>query len=211
MSKSLCDFNLHNIYKKWHDGCGAFECYVHSTCFVSLKHYPDFLLPKITFDTDSTNEKICSVIRQYKAENILFLIDLPTEQALKSSYILNKTLAFKPILTLRHIHHPFGIVGDSETISGLLQYGEQLSNENCMGFVFVLDSSRYDDYEDDVFKQKFNNQYEITEYDLPPLEMLKDLQFEHLVILFQQSLKEDLEQYAAYLQENGMDVTKVVI
>lgn len=211
MQKRLTDYDLFKIYKKWYSGCGTFECFVHSTSFVSLKHYPDFTISDVPFENDGLAEVAINAFRKHSTSKVLCFIDLPETISLKVGFSLHKFCSVKPILTIRHIQHPFGIVGDYKSISQLLQYGEQLSADECENFVFVLDSLRYDDYNDEVYKVRFNNQYELTEFDLPPLEMLTDMGYEKLLFMYQEPIKKDIEEYLEYMQSNGIVVVKVVL
>ena len=206
MQKHLRDIDLYHLYKKWYDGCGMFECFVHSTPFVTLKNYPDFVLNDVCFEQDKFTEEVLNIISQYINPKTLFLIDFNAQLSLKLAYILQEKLALKPILTFRQINHPYGLVFDEEAINSLISYSEKITDKNNNGFVFVLDYLRYSEFSEDSYKSKFNNQYEVTEYDLPVCEMLNDLGYEQVVFLHQGTLKEDIKPYIEYLQKNGIQV-----
>lgn len=211
IQKRLRDYDLFQNYKKWYNGTGVFKCFVHATPFVTLKHYPDFPLSALDAEDGGLIAKVISTYKEYEKTNVLCFVDLPEALSLKVAVSLYKTYSLMPILTIRHIQHPHGLVGNPESISHLLQYGERLDELDCDGYVFVLDSTRYADYEDGVYKERFNNQYELTEFDLPPLEMLTDLGYKKLVFMYQQPMKEDVAEYLEYIRTNGMDVDQVVL
>jgi len=206
MQKHLMDIDLYHLYKKWYDGCGAFECFVHSTPFVTLKNYPDFVLKDVCFEQDKFTEEVSDIISQHINPRTLFMMDFNAQLSLKAAYILQERSALKPILTFRQINHPYGLVFDEDAISSLIYYSEKITDRNNNGFIFVLDYLRYSEFSEDIYKTKFNNQYEITEYDLPVCEMLNDLDYQQVVVLYQGTLKEDIKLYTDYLQENGIQV-----
>ena len=208
MQKHLKDIDLYHCYKKWYDGCGVFECFVHSTPFVTLKNYPDFILNDVCFEQDKFTKEVLNTISPYLNSNTLFMIDFNPQLSLKSAYILQKHLLLKPILTYGQINHPYGMIFDEDAISSLVSYSENITAVNNNGYVFVLDYLRYSNFSEDIYKSKFNNQYEVTEYDLPVFEMLNDLGYQQFVFLYQGILKEDIKPYLDYLQEKGIQVVK---
>lgn len=208
MQKQLKDIDLYHLYKKWYDGCGMFECFVHSTPFVTLKNYPDFVLNEIHFEQDEFTKEVLNIISPYVNAKTLFMIDFNAQLSLKLAYLLQKELMLKPILTFRQINHPYGLVFDQDEISSLISYSENISDINNNGFAFILDYQRYSEFCEDIYKSKFNNQYELTEYDLPVCEMLNDLGYQKVVFLYKGTLKEDVKPYIDYLQDNGIQVEK---
>jgi len=209
MQKHLKDVDLYQLYKKWYDGCGAFECFVHSTPFVTLKNYPDFILNDICLEQDKFTQEVLNIIAPYMNPNTLFMIDFDAQLSLKLAYNLQKSFLLKPILTFGQINHPYGMVFDEDAISSLISCSENVTDIHNNGFVFILDYLRYSEFSEDIYKSKFNNQYEVTEYDLPVFEMLNDLGYQQVIFLYQGILKEDIKPYTDYLQESGIQVVKL--
>jgi hypothetical protein len=209
----LSDADFYDVYRKWRDQTGVFECYVKATCFVSLRHYPDFALHHITARHDAIYRKISECVasemekakieKDTKADKTLFMLDLPAVKSLPASYLLNQDYKLKPVLTMRQLFHPQGIVGGEAEISALLQFGLCLHGGEPKGFVFVLDSDRHLEYDREVFLAKFNNQYELSVYDLPTLEMLRDTGFTKLLILHSGALKRDMADYVGRIRMQG--------
>lgn len=208
MQKHLKDIDLYQLYKKWYDGCGVFECFVHSTPFVTLKNYPDFVLHDMYDEQDKYTNEVSSFFAPYVNSKTLFIIDFHAQLSLKIAYTLQKNLMLKPILTFGQINHPYGMIFDESAISSLISYGDKITNINDNGYVFILDYLRYNEFSEDIYKSKFNNQYEVTEYDLPVFEMLQDLGYQQVVFLYQGTMKEDIKSYIDYLQEKGMQIVK---
>jgi len=208
MQKHLKDIDLYQLYKKWYDGCGVFECFVHSTPFVTLKNYPDLMLKDICFEQDKFTQEVLNIISPYMNPKTLFMIDYNAQLSLKLAYHLQKNFLLKPILTFGHINHPYGLIFDEDTICSFISCSENITDIHNNGFVFILDYLRYSEFSEDIYKSKFNNQYEVTEYDLPVFEMLNDLGYQQVVFLHQGILKEDIKPYLDYLQKNGIQVVK---
>lgn len=206
MQKHLKDIDLYHLYKKWYDGCGMFECFVHSTPFVTLKNYPDFILDDVNIEQNDFTKEVLNIIAPYIDSKTLFMIDFDAKLSLKLAYLLQKELLLKPILTFRQINHPYGLVFDEDAISTLISSSKKITDINNNGFVFVLDNQRYNEFCEDIYKSKFNNQYELTEYDLPICEMLNDLGYQQVVFLYQGTIKEDVKPYIDYLQQNDIQV-----
>lgn len=206
MEKKLKDVNPFEVYKKWQSLSYMFECFVHSTSFSTLKNYPNFTLNEVTPKLNSESKAILALAKKHFSPKTLYFIDLPVHTALNHAYFLNKKLGILPVLTVRHINHEYGLIGDKVAISAMLEYSNLMEKKEPKNFVFVLDSTRYAEYEDEKYKTFFNNQYEITEYDLPPIEMLKEYGYEKVVFIFEKALKEDVGEYKNYLSQNEFDV-----
>ena len=206
MQTRLRDINIIEIYKKWQYLSHMFECFVHSTSFATLKNYPDFEITKVSTEIDSPTKPILEIVKKHLCSSTLFFIDLPISRALAYVNYLNHELQLMPVLTVRHINHQYGLVGNKNIISCLIEYSSLMSTCNPAGFIFVLDSQRYSDFEDSIYITRFNNQYEITEYDLPPIEMLKEFGYSKAVFIYEDTIKEDLNEYKDYLIENELNI-----
>ncbi|MCX7920595.1 MAG: hypothetical protein N3B21_01015 [Clostridia bacterium] len=208
MKKRLKDIDLYKVYSNWSQGTGVFRCFFRATNFVSLKHYPDFELTGVLPGENALNKGVYPVIDAYNPSNTLFILEMPGIQAVETAFLLQKEKGLKPILTFNGIMHPYGLIGSKDYISRLVGCGEFLENTDLKGYVFVLDQQRYAEYSEEEQRKFFNNQYELTEEDLPPLEMLKELNFERVVYIGLGELKEDIDSYLTYLIENGFPVIK---
>lgn len=207
----LSDADLYGIYRSWRDNTGAFECFVRSTCFVSLKHYPDFELEHPAFRRGAVCRKVTECVKselqtcEALETKTLFLLDLPAKKSLPLSLLLNQDCGLQPVLTMRQLYHPHGVVGETQDISALLKTGPKLRHEEPKGYVFVLDSNRCTENDGEIFTEKFNNQYELTAYDLPLPEMLHDTGYSKLVLMHSGALKRDVAQYIGNLRIAGFN------
>jgi hypothetical protein len=202
----LSDINNIDIYKKWRHFSFMFECFVHSTSFATLKNYPDFELITVPYELTGQSESIIKLVTKHLSKSALFFIDLPVPKALAYVCLLNEKAKLLPVLTTRHINHEHGLVGDKNIISCLIQYSSIINVNSPEGFIFVLDSQRYSVFDDNIYKTHFNNQYEITEYDVPPIEMLKEFGYSKAVFIYEESLKEDINEYKEYLVKSDFDI-----
>ena len=208
MGKYLKEINLYNIYSKWFEGTYYFQCFVRASNFVSLKQYPDFSLGTVSIEENILYKKLEQIANSYLSKNTIYFIDLPGAEAIKNGYLLQKNKGVKPVITFNNILHPYGMVGDKEYISSLIGYGELIENGENITYSFILDSNRYRDYEKEDYKKLFNNQYEMTDEDLPSHEMLQWLGVSRCVYLTIAEEKEDIKEYLKYLDDNGIEVIK---
>ncbi|GLC29294.1 hypothetical protein [Clostridium omnivorum] len=206
MSKNLKEVDLLKIYNKWADGLGPFRCFLRATNFVSLKHYPDFQLNDIELTEGDSFEILEDIIDKYDIKTTLYFIDIPAVKGIKLGLYIQKLLNIKPILIFNNPLHPYGIVGDKDYISRLIGYGELLEKIEPSGFAFILDNYRYKECSDDELKCYFNNQYELTEDDLPYHYMLEELGFKRVVYIYKDEVKEDIAYYLDYLKHNSIEV-----
>lgn len=208
MDKRLSDIDLFQIYKSWKNDLGPFQCFVKSTNFVSLKHYRDFTLSPILDDRGALSARVKGVLQEHDCTNTLFLLDINGIEAIKTAFFMRNSLSIAPIPVFNGVLHPFGLVGNEEYISYLIGYGMQNRERDNKGYLFIFDSNRYGDFSEEQLKRSFNNQYELGEEDLPPVEMLQALNYERVVYFFDQ-VKEDLDAYLEYLSNNNISVVKV--
>lgn len=208
----LKDLDLYSIYLNWRKNTNAFECFLKSTPFVSLKNYPNFYLENI----DSSKEgilfdRIKSVTTEYDKSNTIFLLDIPGHRSVLLGYLLQNNLSIKPILTFNILFHPYGLLGNKKFISNLLLCGNALKSIDPEGYIFLLDSERYlpeSKGDEEIF---FNNQYETTEEDMPNIELLKELGYSKAVYIYLDKIKEDINCYLDYLDHFNIKVTKCKI
>lgn len=209
----LKDLELYPIYIKWREGTNAFECFLKSTAFVSLKNYPNFELedPSISLEESIMYDKIKTIIDSNNISNTIFLLDIPGPQSVLLGYLLQNNLNIKPILTLNLLFHPYGLIGSKKLISNLLLCGNKLNSIDPKGYVFVLDSERYLSESNGTEKNLFNNQYETTEEDMPNVELLKELCYSNAVYIYFDKIKEDINYYLDYLEHFDIKVSKYKI
>ena len=105
----LSQADCYGIYCKWRDNADAFECYVKATCFVSLRHYPDFALRHVAVRRDAIYRKISQYVASELGKDgkggakTLFMLDLPAVKSLSASLLLNHDYDLRPVLTLRQL------------------------------------------------------------------------------------------------------------
>lgn len=207
MGKMLSQVDLLRNYRNWRQGTGVFECFCRTTPFVSLKHYPDMELDLSRPAPPENSRWLDSFADKYTNEETLLVIDLPGETAVRCAFYLQNALCLKPVLLFNNPLHHRGMVGSQDFISTLLAGGENLKPlKQPRGYVLILDYNRYNDYPDDAYREFFNNQYELTEEDLPEVELLAFCGIRRLAVLSAAPLKADLANYLKYLQDQGVEV-----
>jgi len=205
--KKLKEIDLYGVYCKWRQGAGPFECFFRAANFTSLKHFDDFELSQISLEKDKTYKEIERIIKHNNTKKTLFMIEINDIEGIKTAYLLQEEQKIKPILTFNNPLHPFGLIGGIEYVSSILKLGEELKPINPEGFVFILNQNRFGDYQDEELKKFFNNQYELTDEDLPPYEMLCQLGFEKIIYMYNmEQLKEDVASYFQYLKDKNFKV-----
>ncbi|EDS76643.1 hypothetical protein CBC_A0217 [Clostridium botulinum C str. Eklund] len=201
--QSLRQIDIRNLYRNYRKVSKKLNCFFRSTPFVSLKHYPDFIISNNLKEVIVKNEVISNV-----KEDTLIIVDLPFGEALTLGYMLNKDYDASFVLSLNFMFHPYGLVGTKEDIQTLINVGLNLKQDVQNKYVFILDNNRYfQEYSTikDVPKEKFNNQYEITYEDLPTAEILNELNIKK-VFVYYRDLKEDIKSYLEYLKESSLEV-----
>jgi hypothetical protein len=210
MGNSLKDIDLYGVYSKWFSGCGAFRCFFRSPNFVSLKHYSDFVLKEVSYKDRVFLDRLKSYVNKYDYSKTLFIVEFLNTISLDIAHYLFINERLKPVLTFNNILHPKGLVGSEEYISKLVLYSEAMSENSVSGYTIILDQNRYGDYSEDELRMNFNNQYDLTEDDLPSVEMLGDLGYDNIVYLYSlgMQMKEDISDYLEYLKSNNFIVVK---
>ena len=211
MARKLSDIDLYKIYTKWFQGCGHFRCFFRATNFVSLKHYPDFVLKRVSYGKGKLFDRLIKIIDGYDKKTTFFIIDLPGEQSIKMAYLLQNRNNIKSVLTFNSPLHPLGFVGGEDYISMLLGYGEKLEHVNPEGYAFILDENRYVQHNEEEFLKRFNNQYVLVDEALPSEKMLRSLGFENVLFISRNLELEDISDYLRYLDELGFGVNKIIV
>lgn len=209
MDINLSAYDLKKAYRKWHEAAGIFRCFVRASNFVSLKHYSDFALEQSSGENAGFVRKVSDAVSKYHTEDTIVFIELPDVVAIEAAIESYKRNNIAPIITFNGLLHPEGIVGSKAYISSLLKSSEELNGAQTQGYAFILDSNRFGDFGSEVLRRQFNNQYELSEEDLPSWEALTDLGYKNVLHLGTGDMKEDMEAYFEYLKENGAQIRKV--
>lgn len=207
----LKQINLLDIYHKWLNDAGYFECYVRTNVFATLKHYEDFDLESINISKDKLYNKICSILEKYDEKKTIFLLELPDSKCIEMAYLLNNFFSMKPILTFNMLLHDKGLVGSRAFVNALVSCGEGLMPVKPKGYIFILDYHRYREFDEEAYLKGFNNQYEVSDEVLPEADMLKELGYEKVVYISQFKEKEDVENYFKYLEDNNFVTEKYML
>ena len=207
---NLQEIDLRNIYRIWKSDLGPFQGFFRSTPFVSLQTYDDF-----TLDEENINEydqKVLDIIIENSDENNFLIVDLPLNEILNLALVLNNEYSIKPILNINLLFHPFGIIGNKDNINKLINNGLKLKKINTKKFVMLIPYDRYnDELESNDLKDKLNNQYGIGEDDLPYVNMLKELEYNKVIILTKDNIKEDLNDYVNFINKDiRVEIIKVM-
>lgn len=197
---NLKEVDLRNIYKLWKNNLGVFRCFFRSTAFVSLKTYEDFTI------YESKNELngsiIDTVIKSYK-DDYFTIVDLELDEILDLALILNNKNGIKPILNINLLFSIYGLIGNKNNISKLINNGLILNNYKSEKFVMMIPYDRYkEDIDVSKVYDKLNNQYAISEADLPDKDFLNSLGYKGLTIITKEKVKEDLNDYIKLINKD---------
>lgn len=206
---NLQGIDLRHIYRIWKSDLGPFQGFFRSTPFVSLQTYDDFILEE---NISGYDQKVLDMILENANENNFLIIDLPFDVILNLALALNNEYSIKPILNINLLFHPFGIVGNRDNINKLINNGLKLKKINPIKFVMLIPYDRYnEELESEELKDKLNNQYGIGEEDLPYINMLKELEYSKVIIVTKDHIKDDLKDYANFIEKDiRVEVIKVM-
>lgn len=197
----LQEVDLRNIYRIWKSNLGPFRGFFRSTPFVSLQTYEDFKLEKENIV--EYNPQALNIIIEKFQEDIFLIVDLPLNEIINLSLVLNNEYSIKPILNVNLLFHPFGVVGTKDNINKLINNGLKLKEVNTNKFIMMIPYDRYDEKTDaKELKNKLNNQYGIGEDDLPYVNMLKELGYDKVIIITKEDIKEDLSDYVKFISKD---------
>ncbi|GKU31596.1 hypothetical protein [Clostridium folliculivorans] len=202
------EIDIYKVYDNWQKGLEEFQCYFKVTPFATMKNYTDFLLDNNISPSNDSIDKFNKLKHRFEDDS-LYIIDFEASLALDLALLLNNEVKVKPILSFNHIFHTLGIVGDEGMAQKLLVYSDSLELIKPKVYCFVLDKDRYrEDYTCDYMK--FNNQYEITEEELPPADMLEAIGIKNIVYISEGYVKEDVKYYLEYLRKSELDVEEIL-
>ena len=210
MRKKLSEVDLLQNYRNWREGTGVFEGFVRAIPFVSLKHYPDGELELSPPELAKKDKQLVALVKKHLNRGSLLVVDLPGDRGVGWAFHLQKVMSIKPVLVFNNPLHPMGLVGNEDFIRLLLAGGEHLEPiQKPEGYAFILDNSRYGDFSPEDFRNFFNNQYELSEEDLPDGDLLSFCGIKKLVVVSSQPAKEDLADYLQFIENQGLEVLVV--
>ncbi|AVK49477.1 normocyte-binding protein [Clostridium sp. MF28] len=205
----LQDIDLRKVYRIWKSNLGPFQGFFRSTPFVSIQTYDNFILKEE--NTCQCNQGALNIIVENCSENNFLIVDLPIDEILNLAFLLNNEYFIKPILNINLLFHPFGIIGTKENINKLINNGLNLKKISTEKFIMLIPYDRYNDnWKSDDLKDKLNNQYGISDDDLPSADILKILGYIKITILTINKIKDDLQDYINFINEDiEVEVIKV--
>ncbi|MBD7911141.1 MULTISPECIES: hypothetical protein [Clostridium] len=198
-------------YDNWRKNSSIFECYVKSTTLASLSTVDlekvDITKCKDIKEENKESFKLLEAKIKTSLDNVLIISDLEAEENLDFSIMLNNNLSIKPILSINHIAHNYGLIGNNVIHNKLVNYSLKFKDiEEVKGYCFILDNGRYKDNDDYLDPLVFNNQYEVTEEELPHSEVLKMMNIDSLMFIYRNRIKEDIQKYLDYLKGEKINI-----
>ncbi|MDF2504336.1 hypothetical protein [Clostridium sp.] len=185
----------YNLYKEFYVNAGIMSCFVKSLIFVSV----------VNMSNLSINENVqidISKIKSFENEDDLIILDIPANVGLEYAYKYKDKYTIIPDFNM--VCHDFGIVKSNSILRNLTLFSD-IDLKNNDKYMIILDSNRYKDIEIDNINE-YNNQYEITEEDLPELEMIKLLKLNNISYIYDKKIKEDIGEYLNYLKANKVNI-----
>lgn len=202
----LSEVDLRDVYRRWKKNLGAFRCFFRSSPFVSLKTYDDFLLGD-TLD-NANDDLVNKVLKNYK-DDYFTIVDLEFDEILNLAHKLNNEYNIKPVLNVNLLFNDFGLIGTKKNISGLINCGLSLKEIKSSRYIMMIAYERYiENIDVSSISDKLNNQYEITDEDLPDDETLKALNYKGITVITKEKVKDDLMSYIEYMKKR-IDVNLV--
>jgi hypothetical protein len=174
---------------------------------VSAKHFEDFEL-NIDKEYLLSNPVIKKLKENIKKDRIL-IVDTDTELGMKIAAMLKLELHTEPILSYNFLFHEHGIVGSRELIEDLVNVSMRMEPMELDTYAFILDNNRYNDNIDLSNPMLFNNQYEVTEEELPDIEALNKLGIKTVAYYHTGVIKEDISTYLKFLETNNIYIDMI--
>ncbi|WP_238882040.1 hypothetical protein [Clostridium sp. YIM B02551] len=199
--------DMYAVYENWKRGLDRFRWQLISTPFASSKEFVEELDLSESIMKKSMSKiipvSILELIKEQK-ENQVLLIDLKGEDNLDLALELNVNFGIIPVLVFAHIFHKKAIVGSKELLIKLIKYSYEIKNiENK--YALLLDYNRFSDKEFSK-REYFNNQYRLTEEEMPYSEDLNQWGINEVIIVSESPMKIDLKEYVEYLENNNIKV-----
>jgi hypothetical protein len=205
----LSEVDWYSIYKKWNLNSGDFQYLFKSSPFVSARYMEDFQFEDLS--KYLLPENIMSIIKPHISEDGLIIVDTDSKLGIELALMLNNQCSVCPILSYNFLFHTYGIVGDKNLIESLVWAAENLKSINPITHAFILDSNRYTNDINLDNPYIFNNQYEITEEELPDMDALTRLKKNSVTFFYSGSIKEDISCYLEHLKTNNITVKTILI
>lgn len=209
--------NMYEVYNNFRRGLNKFKWQLISTPFASSMTLIDrisFSDKKLDFKSidigDFFDEKVVNLFKS-QLESELLILDLNESIGIDLAVYLNLNYKIKIIPVFAHIFHENARVGTIELLQKLIETSKIIDNDlNIEKYCLLLDYDRYNDEEYNR-KKYFNNQYRLTEEELPSCEELNAYGVDKVSIISKSSLKEDIKEYIAYISDNGVQVKSIEI
>lgn len=196
---NLKEVDLRKVYRVWKKNLGEYRCFFRSTPFVSLKNYEDFILNN--YKSEVNEILINTVVKEYE-EKYFTIVDLDFNKIVDLAIVFNNKFNIKPILNINLMFNDFGIVGNKENISKLINGGKFLEDKKCNKYIMMIPYDRFnEDIDVNKINDKLNNQYAVGFDDLPDEEFLKALGYRGIKIITRQKVKEDLVDYINFMKD----------
>jgi hypothetical protein len=205
----LSEVDWYSIYKKWALNLGDFNYLFKSTPFVSAKYMEDFELKG--HGQYILPENILPEIKSNISKDGIIIVDTDSTLGIELALALNNQCSVCPILSYNFLFHPYGIVGNNKLIEALVWAAENLNPINPITHAFILDSNRYTNGINLDNPCVFNNQYELTEEELPDIDALEMLKKNSVTFFYSSSIKEDISCYLEHLKANNINVKTILI
>ncbi|MDD6795898.1 MAG: normocyte-binding protein [Clostridiaceae bacterium] len=204
----LSEIDLRDNYKRWKRNMGVFRAFFRSTSYVSLQTYEDFTLNEYKNEAD---EKVLNTILKEFKDDYFTIVDLDLKDIIDLSLKLNNEKNIKPILNINLLFNEYGLIGDKEDISKLINVGNRLENIKTDKFIMLIPYDRYkEDIDVSKVYDKLNNQYAVSFEDLPYSEFIKDLGYKGITIITKEKMKEDFKDYLENLDKDiKINIVKV--
>lgn len=206
----LKNIDFLKLYHNYEYKAYPFNCFIRTGPFVSLKHYPNFTLDYSIIENKEYPSKLYEVINSYDFKSTLIILDMPGDIAILEAYYLNNINSIKPIPIFNFLLHQNGLIGNKSFVNNLVVVGNKLTDIEPKGFMILLDYNRFGDFTEKQYEEGFNNQYELFDEDIPSIDMLKELGYSTIVYISQDKEKEDIANYLNYLEENDIEVKRVL-
>lgn len=169
------------------------SCFVKSLPFVSAINMQNLNL--------EIKQKSSSLKLELIKEDLI-IMDISAEKGLNYAYKYRGEYTIIPDFNM--VCHDFGIVKSKPILEKLTLF-KDVNLKVADKYMIVLDYNRYKNVEIKNINE-YNNQYEVTEEDLPEVEMIKFLDIKTVSYICPHKIKEDIAAYLNYLKFNNINV-----
>lgn len=200
----LSNVDWYELYKKWTINSGVFEYLFKSSPFVTGKYIEDYELN--LSKAYNINPEFKEVLKENIKEDGIIITDVDYALGINTAIVLNNEFQVSPILSYNFLFHPYGVVGDKGFIEALIGAANIIKQISPITHAFILDKNRYINDLNINNPMIFNNQYEITEEEMPDIDMLRRLNIKTLSFFYDKNIKEDIQCYLDHLKINNFTV-----